>query len=100
MKIPLDLSISFCNRPPIHPGKSPFAKGFVETMYGKIGSEWKKEGNKVTYHFQIPANTRANVRILAPAGAPNKRRRESPKGIRHADRPANRIRFRHLSLGG
>jgi alpha-L-rhamnosidase len=50
-------------------GKITFAKGFVETMYGKIGSEWKKEGNKVTYHFQIPANTRANVRILAPAGA-------------------------------
>jgi len=29
----------------------------------------EKEGNKVTYHFQIPANTRADVRILAPAGA-------------------------------
>jgi alpha-L-rhamnosidase len=50
-------------------GKITFAKGFVETMYGKISSEWKKEGNKVTYHFQIPANTRAQIRIIAPARA-------------------------------
>jgi len=50
-------------------GKITFAKGFVETVYGKISSQWKKEGNKVTYDFVIPANTSAHVRLLIPQGA-------------------------------
>lgn len=50
-------------------GKISFAKGFVETMYGKISSEWKKEGNKMSYHFRIPANTSAQLRLIAPKGA-------------------------------
>ena len=65
-------------------GKITFAKGFVETMYGKIGSEWKKEENQVTYHFQIPANTRAQVRILAPAGAQIK---EGGKAVKASTTP-------------
>ncbi|MHA8108711.1 family 78 glycoside hydrolase catalytic domain [Aquirufa sp. A-Brett2-W8] len=39
------------------------AKGHVETMYGKIASEWIKKGNKTTYHFTIPANTSAQVKL-------------------------------------
>ena len=50
-------------------GKITYAKGFVETVYGKISSQWKKEGNKVTYDFVIPANTSAHVRLLIPQGA-------------------------------
>ena len=50
-------------------GKVTYAKGFVETVYGKISSQWKKEGNKVTYDFVIPANTSAHVRLLIPQGA-------------------------------
>ncbi|MDE2393397.1 MAG: family 78 glycoside hydrolase catalytic domain, partial [Cytophagales bacterium] len=44
-------------------GKISFAKGHVETMYGKISSEWTKHGNKTTYRFTIPANTSALVKL-------------------------------------
>jgi alpha-L-rhamnosidase len=44
-------------------GKITFAKGHVETMYGKISSEWTKHGNKTTYRFTIPANTSALVKL-------------------------------------
>jgi alpha-L-rhamnosidase len=44
-------------------GKITFAKGHVETMYGKISSEWSKQGNKTTYRFTIPANTSAQVKL-------------------------------------
>jgi alpha-L-rhamnosidase len=50
-------------------GKITFAKGYVETVYGKISSQWKKEGNKVTYDFTIPANTSAQLKLLIPQGA-------------------------------
>ena len=44
-------------------GKITYAKGHVETMYGKISSEWSKQGNKTTYRFTIPANTSAQVKL-------------------------------------
>jgi alpha-L-rhamnosidase len=45
-------------------GKITFAKGHVETMYGAIKSEWRKNGNQTTYRFLIPANTSAQVKLL------------------------------------
>jgi alpha-L-rhamnosidase len=44
-------------------GKISYAKGYVETMYGKISSEWIKQGAKTTYRFRIPANTSAQVKL-------------------------------------
>jgi alpha-L-rhamnosidase len=44
-------------------GKITFAKGHVETMYGKISSEWIKQGKQTTYRFTIPANTSAEVKL-------------------------------------
>lgn len=46
-------------------GKINFAKGYVETMYGKVTSEWKKEGKIITYKFTVPANTTAHLKLLA-----------------------------------
>ena len=46
--------------PQIDPtGKMTYAKGYYDSMYGRIESEWKVEGNHVNYHFAIPANTSA-----------------------------------------
>jgi alpha-L-rhamnosidase len=44
-------------------GKITYAKGNVETMYGKIKSEWIKQGNQTTYRFTIPANTSAQIKL-------------------------------------
>lgn len=46
---------------PDETGKISYAKGFVETMYGTIKSEWKKNGKTTSYQFSIPANTSAHV---------------------------------------
>ncbi|MHA8057312.1 family 78 glycoside hydrolase catalytic domain [Aquirufa nivalisilvae] len=46
-------------------GKINFAKGYVETMYGKVSSEWKKEGNVMSYKFTVPANTTAHLKLPA-----------------------------------
>lgn len=37
------------------------AKGYYDSMYGRIESSWQRNGDKVNYHFSIPANTSATV---------------------------------------
>ena len=45
-----------------HPGGGlTHAMAEFESMYGKIKSGWKIEGEKVIYEFEIPANTTATV---------------------------------------
>lgn len=39
------------------------AEGFYDSMYGRIESSWKREGDRITYNFVIPANTSATVRL-------------------------------------
>ena len=34
-------------------------------MYGKVSSEWKKEGNVMSYKFTVPANTTAHLKLPA-----------------------------------
>jgi alpha-L-rhamnosidase len=40
-------------------GQITTAKGYYDSMYGRISSEWKNEGSKITYKFTVPANTSA-----------------------------------------
>ena len=40
-----------------------FVKASIQTRSGKIVSEWRIEGNKVHYHFEIPDGTSATVKI-------------------------------------
>jgi alpha-L-rhamnosidase len=45
-----------------HPGGGlTFAKASIETMYGRVASDWKADGNKMTLQIEIPPNTRATV---------------------------------------
>ena len=37
------------------------AKGAYKSVYGEIRSSWEKDGGKVRYHFEIPANTSADL---------------------------------------
>ena len=43
-----------------------YAKGGVETPYGRIESGWSKEEERIHFRFLIPANSRAT--LLLPAG--------------------------------
>ena len=44
-------------------GKMKWASGYYDSSYGRIESEWKVEGDKTVYHFIIPPNTKAEVKI-------------------------------------
>ena len=36
-------------------------EGTYQSIYGKIGSRWKKEGGRLFWHVEVPANTTATV---------------------------------------
>ena len=56
----------FFLHPEVDPsGQMTFAKGYYESMYGRIESEWEMKGDKAIYHFVVPANTTATVFIPA-----------------------------------
>lgn len=44
-----------------------FAKGYYDSVYGKISSEWKLEKGKWTYKTNIPPNTSATLYLPAKA---------------------------------
>ena len=46
-------------------GKMTYAKGYYDSMYGRIESSWDIKGNTCNYRFVVPANTTATVYILA-----------------------------------
>ena len=47
-----------------HPGGGlTNASAEITTLYGKVGSSWKYEGNDFNYQIQIPANTSATVTL-------------------------------------
>lgn len=46
-------------------GQMTYAKGFYESMYGKIESEWKAEKGALTYKATVPANTTATLYLPA-----------------------------------
>lgn len=51
---------------PIVGGTITFARAEYESQYGKIVSEWTKENDKLSFYFEIPANTSA--RMILPDG--------------------------------
>jgi alpha-L-rhamnosidase len=46
-------------------GDLTFANTTYQSMYGKITSNWKKEGESGTFHIEVPVNTSAKVYIPA-----------------------------------
>jgi alpha-L-rhamnosidase len=42
-----------------------FAKGYYDSMYGRISSEWKIENGKWVYKCTVPANTTATLHLPA-----------------------------------
>jgi alpha-L-rhamnosidase len=57
---------SFILQPTPDPtGKMSFAKGYYNSMYGKITSEWRTEKGQTVYNFVIPPNTTATLYLQA-----------------------------------
>jgi alpha-L-rhamnosidase len=46
-------------------GKMTYAKGYYDSMYGRIESSWEKKGNICNYRFVVPENTTATLYINA-----------------------------------
>ncbi len=46
-------------------GKMTYAQGHYDSMYGRIVSEWHKEGSGTRFRFIVPANTRATLFLQA-----------------------------------
>ncbi len=46
-------------------GKMTWAKGFYDSMYGRINSSWKIENGVLTYSAAVPANTTATLYLPA-----------------------------------
>ncbi len=48
-------------------GRLSYAAASVESPYGRIASRWERQGNQMTFAFEVPANTSAT--ILLPGAA-------------------------------
>jgi alpha-L-rhamnosidase len=46
-------------------GQMTWAKGFYDSMYGRISSSWKVENGVLTYEATVPANTTATLHLPA-----------------------------------
>ncbi len=58
-------------------GQITTAKGYYDSMYGRISSEWKTENGKLVYKCTVPANSSATLYLPA-----NKQITESGKKIK------------------
>jgi alpha-L-rhamnosidase len=61
-------------------GQISWAKGYYDSMYGRINSEWKVGNNVLTYTATVPANTEATLYLPA----------KSINSIKENGKPVNR----------
>ncbi len=58
----------FLLKPEIDPtGQMTFAKGYYDSMYGRIESSWKVENGVIHYDFTVPGNTTALLYLPSTA---------------------------------
>ena len=46
-------------------GQMNYAKGYYDSMYGRIESSWERKDGKLEFHFVVPANTSATLYLPA-----------------------------------
>jgi alpha-L-rhamnosidase len=51
------------NPTPDPDGKMTWAKGYYDSMYGRIESQWRLENGKTFYTIKVPANTSATLTL-------------------------------------
>ena len=50
-------------------GKMTWAKGHYDSLYGRIKSSWRVQGDHIMYQFTVPENTQATLHLPAQATA-------------------------------
>lgn len=79
-------------------GEMKYAKGYYDSMYGRIESSWETRRNSVLYTFMVPANTTALLYL--PAGSVEQIREsgqcigEGYPGVEYAGREDGWIKLR------
>ena len=51
------------NPTPDPDGKMTWAKGYYDSIYGRIESQWRLENGKTVYTIKVPANTSATLTL-------------------------------------
>ena len=49
---------------PVIGGSLTYAKGYYESIYGKISVDWKKENNQIVFKIDVPANVEAEFKFI------------------------------------
>ena len=78
MRLFPDLNISYLKPAIDLAGKMKYAKGYYDSMYGRIESGWEIENEIIRYTFNIPGNTSALLYLPASSVKDVK---ENGKGI-------------------
>ncbi|MEJ2882300.1 family 78 glycoside hydrolase catalytic domain [Pedobacter sp. GR22-6] len=73
----------FILRPEPDPtGGMTYAKGFYNSMYGKIESSWEIRNKSIRYEFVVPANSSATLYLIpGKSGNPEFEKTNHPKGV-------------------
>ncbi len=53
---------------PVFPEKLAYVDASYDSPYGVIGSNWKRDGDRLEWNIEIPANTTATVKLPAKFG--------------------------------
>ena len=77
-------------------GKMTYAKGYYDSMYGRIESSWERIGGACNYRVVVPANTTATLKLnaasvkdITKAGKPFK----SAEGVKYLGRKERKELF-------
>ena len=49
---------------PVIGGSLTYAKGYYESIYGKISVDWKKENHQIVFKIDVPANVEAKFKFI------------------------------------
>jgi alpha-L-rhamnosidase len=81
-------------------GKITFAKGYYDSMYGKIKSQWEIVGNQTIYTIEVPPNTTATLFIKANDLTNIKeggKKINQAKGITYIEKKEDKLVFKMVS---
>lgn len=81
-------------------GNMTYAKGHYNSMYGRIESAWRVEGNAVIYQCTVPANTTATLHLPATSVkniVEGNRTLKKSKGIEYVGTEDGKVILRLLS---
>ena len=70
---------------PVFPEKLDHVSASYESPYGKIESNWQRNGDKLTWHISIPVNTTATVKLPERFGIKAEANQSGIHAVKEAD---------------